>query len=54
MVVFIPTNDIPSTPESHPIPAGRQVITSEVESHVEDGYTVIPGVGNFGDRYFCE
>jgi hypothetical protein len=27
-----------------------QVITSEIESHVEDNYTVIPGCGNFGDR----
>lgn len=32
-----------------------KVITSEIESHVEgDNYTVVPGVGNFGDRYFCE
>lgn len=32
-----------------------KVITSEIESHIDvDHYTVIPGCGNFGDRYFCE
>ncbi|GAX82816.1 hypothetical protein CEUSTIGMA_g10242.t1 [Chlamydomonas eustigma] len=31
-----------------------KIVTSEIESHVEDEYTVIPGVGNFGDRYFCD
>ncbi|KAG1668146.1 hypothetical protein FOA52_005138 [Chlamydomonas sp. UWO 241] len=31
-----------------------KVVTSEIESHVQDSYTVIPGIGNFGDRYFCQ
>jgi len=30
-----------------------KVITSEIDSHVE-GFQVVPGVGNFGDRYFCD
>eukprot|EP01025_Chloroclados_australasicus_P067595 TRINITY_DN9356_c0_g1_i3.p2 TRINITY_DN9356_c0_g1~~TRINITY_DN9356_c0_g1_i3.p2 ORF type:complete len:489 (-),score=30.53 TRINITY_DN9356_c0_g1_i3:237-1703(-) len=30
------------------------VITSEIDMGIDDNYKVIPGIGEFGDRYFCE
>eukprot|EP01024_Parvocaulis_polyphysoides_P030043 TRINITY_DN2730_c0_g1_i5.p2 TRINITY_DN2730_c0_g1~~TRINITY_DN2730_c0_g1_i5.p2 ORF type:complete len:130 (-),score=15.82 TRINITY_DN2730_c0_g1_i5:211-600(-) len=30
------------------------VITSEIDVGIDDFYQVIPGIGEFGDRYFCE
>lgn len=31
-----------------------RVITSEIDQYVNDRYMVVPGVGEFGNRYFCE
>jgi len=31
-----------------------KVVTSEIDTRVDDNYVVVPGVGEFGDRYFCE
>jgi uridine kinase len=31
-----------------------KVITSEVDAHIDANFQVVPGVGEFGDRYFCE
>ncbi|KAJ9534686.1 hypothetical protein QJQ45_013067 [Haematococcus lacustris] len=30
-----------------------KVVTSEIDQRVDDNYVVVPGVGEFGDRYFC-
>ena len=29
-----------------------RIITSAVDSEVNDSYHILPGVGNYGDRYF--
>jgi uridine kinase len=34
-------------------PAVR-VVTSEIDDHVDDKFAVVPGCGEFGDRYFCD
>ncbi|WIA17892.1 hypothetical protein OEZ85_009392 [Tetradesmus obliquus] len=34
-------------------PAVR-VVTSEIDSCVDDKFAVVPGCGEFGDRYFCD
>eukprot|EP01025_Chloroclados_australasicus_P035967 TRINITY_DN3659_c0_g1_i2.p1 TRINITY_DN3659_c0_g1~~TRINITY_DN3659_c0_g1_i2.p1 ORF type:complete len:478 (-),score=58.15 TRINITY_DN3659_c0_g1_i2:432-1865(-) len=31
-----------------------QVITSEIDEGIDDDFRVVPGIGEFGDRYFCE
>eukprot|EP01024_Parvocaulis_polyphysoides_P042756 TRINITY_DN3902_c0_g1_i2.p1 TRINITY_DN3902_c0_g1~~TRINITY_DN3902_c0_g1_i2.p1 ORF type:complete len:477 (-),score=52.82 TRINITY_DN3902_c0_g1_i2:194-1624(-) len=31
-----------------------QVITSEIDEGIDDHWRVVPGIGEFGDRYFCE
>ncbi|KAL4419150.1 hypothetical protein ABPG77_009126, partial [Micractinium sp. CCAP 211/92] len=31
-----------------------KVITSEIDEYIDTDFRVVPGVGNFGDRYFCE
>lgn len=31
-----------------------KLITSEIDEAVNDEYQVVPGVGEFGDRYFCD
>ncbi|KAI3433695.1 hypothetical protein D9Q98_003504 [Chlorella vulgaris] len=31
-----------------------KVITSEIDEHIDSEFRVVPGTGNFGDRYFCE
>ena len=31
---------------------GVKIITSAVDSHVNKHYHILPGVGNYGDRYF--
>ena len=31
-----------------------KVITSEIDEKIDQNYRVVPGVGEFGDRYFCE
>jgi uridine kinase len=31
-----------------------KVITSEIDEGIDPDFKVVPGVGNFGDRYFCE
>lgn len=31
-----------------------KVITSEIDECVDDEFHVVPGVGEFGDRYFCD
>jgi len=33
---------------------GVKVITSEIDEALGADYQVVPGVGNFGDRYFCD
>ena len=30
-----------------------QVITTEIDNAIDHNYRVVPGVGEFGDRYFC-
>ena len=35
-----------------PAPSPRQVITSEIDEYIDASFKVVPGVGNFGDRYF--
>lgn len=30
-----------------------KVITSEIDEYVDADFRVVPGVGEFGDRYFC-
>ena len=29
-----------------------QIVTSAMDQHVDDNFHIIPGVGNYGDRYF--
>jgi uridine kinase len=31
-----------------------KVITSEIDEGIDQNFRVVPGVGEFGDRYFCE
>jgi uridine kinase len=31
-----------------------KVITSEIDERVDETFRVVPGVGEFGDRYFCD
>jgi uridine kinase len=31
-----------------------KVITTEIDETVDVNFRVVPGVGEFGDRYFCE
>jgi uridine kinase len=50
--------DLPSHPP-HPTQVFTahpkvKVVTSEVDSRVDEHFRVVPGVGEFGDRYFCE
>jgi uridine kinase len=33
---------------------GVRVVTSEIDDHVDDKFAVVPGCGEFGDRYFCD
>lgn len=33
---------------------GMKVITSEIDEKIDHNFRVVPGVGEFGDRYFCE
>ncbi|KAG2438999.1 hypothetical protein HYH02_010790 [Chlamydomonas schloesseri] len=33
---------------------GVKLLTSEVDDYVDQDYTLVPGAGNYGDRYFCE
>lgn len=33
---------------------GIKLVTSEIDEKVDENYLVLPGVGNFGDRYFSE
>lgn len=31
-----------------------RVITSEIDDHIDEHFAVVPGCGEFGDRYFCD
>jgi uridine kinase len=31
-----------------------RVITSEIDDHIDEHFSVVPGCGEFGDRYFCD
>ena len=31
-----------------------KVLTSEIDEGVNEALQVVPGVGEFGDRYFCD
>ena len=31
-----------------------KVITSEIDRCIDDMFQVRPGIGEFGDRYFCD
>lgn len=31
-----------------------KIVTSEIDQAVDRNYVVVPGIGEFGDRYFCE
>lgn len=31
-----------------------KLITSEIDERIDENFRVVPGVGEFGDRYFCE
>lgn len=31
-----------------------KIITSEIDQAVDENFVVVPGVGEFGDRYFCD
>ena len=33
---------------------GIKLITSEIDQGINEQFSITPGVGNFGDRYFCE
>lgn len=33
---------------------GVTLITSEIDERVNERFQVVPGVGEFGDRYFCD
>jgi uridine kinase len=33
---------------------GMKVITSEIDERIDQYFRVVPGVGEFGDRYFCD
>mmetsp|Transcript_14962 Transcript_14962/g.38051 ORF Transcript_14962/g.38051 Transcript_14962/m.38051 type:complete len:129 (-) Transcript_14962:194-580(-) len=33
---------------------GVKLVTSEIDKCVSDDYRILPGIGNFGDRYFTE
>lgn len=30
-----------------------KILTSEIDQEVDCNFVVVPGVGQFGDRYFC-
>lgn len=30
-----------------------KILTSEIDQEVDANFEVVPGVGQFGDRYFC-
>ena len=30
-----------------------KVVTSEIDRSVDANFRVVPGIGEFGDRYFC-
>ena len=30
-----------------------KVVTSEIDIGIDERFVVVPGVGEFGDRYFC-
>ncbi len=32
---------------------GVKVITTEIDSGIDENWAVVPGVGEFGDRYYC-
>lgn len=34
-------------------PSAR-IITSEIDDHIDECFNVVPGCGEFGDRYFCD
>jgi hypothetical protein len=48
------TMSAPQTGERGPVAGGRQVrvITSEIDWGLDDEGQVLPGIGEFGDRYF--
>ena len=29
-----------------------KIVTSAIDTHVDQNYHILPGVGNYGDRYF--
>jgi len=29
-----------------------KIVTSAIDAHVDQHYHILPGVGNYGDRYF--
>lgn len=31
-----------------------KVVTSEIDDGVDERFVVVPGIGEFGNRYFCE
>jgi uridine kinase len=31
-----------------------KIITSEIDRDIDSNFRVVPGVGEFGDRYFCQ
>jgi uridine kinase len=31
-----------------------KVITTEIDRSVDGNFRVVPGIGEFGDRYFCQ
>eukprot|EP00798_Chlamydomonas_sp_ICE-L_P007038 gene7038-131_t len=33
---------------------GVKLITCEIDDHIDENYLTVPGVGNYGDRYFSE
>lgn len=35
-------------------PPQVRVITSEIDTGIDDQYRLVPGIGEFGNRYFCE
>eukprot|EP00210_Caulerpa_lentillifera_P002552 g2449.t1 len=33
---------------------GVKLITTEIDDSIDENYRVVPGIGEFGDRYFCD
>jgi uracil phosphoribosyltransferase len=31
-----------------------KIVTAEIDQRTDEAYVVVPGIGEFGDRYFCE